>query len=251
MEATALAVLALEGDPKAPLADLGATLLSGYSPIYGWGDGRANLVCMQAVLRLFKDPIPPNIEIVLTADGQPIAQGELSRDKVREVMTLEAADIDVSGSRTWRVEATPAVPGLGFSLALTRWEPWPQTTGSGGVALEIAPPQGARVGRAVDVELRAVAPSGSPLRIELQLPAGVQPDTAALDALVESGALTRYQNADGQIALFAPSLEPAQTFATRVRVIPTLAGSLQSGPATLTVSGTQSFVPPTRWTIAP
>ncbi|MBS1122346.1 MAG: hypothetical protein H6Q90_4574, partial [Deltaproteobacteria bacterium] len=42
-EATALAVLALAGDPKAPVADLGTTLLGSYTPVYGWGDGGANL----------------------------------------------------------------------------------------------------------------------------------------------------------------------------------------------------------------
>ena len=35
------------------LADLGATILANYSPRYGWGDGRANLVSMMAALALF------------------------------------------------------------------------------------------------------------------------------------------------------------------------------------------------------
>ena len=51
---TALAVLALSGVKDAPLADLGTTLLGGYSIQLGWGDGRANLVAMQAVLSLFQ-----------------------------------------------------------------------------------------------------------------------------------------------------------------------------------------------------
>ena len=42
-EATALAVLALQADPKQAevVADLGTWLLANYSPVYGWGDGQA------------------------------------------------------------------------------------------------------------------------------------------------------------------------------------------------------------------
>ena len=76
-EATALAVLGLEGDPDAPLADLGAALLGWYTPGYGWGNGRANFAALLAVLRLFKDPLPPQVKIesrsrVLTAANQGV-----------------------------------------------------------------------------------------------------------------------------------------------------------------------------------
>src|SRR5207248_4731095 len=45
-EVTALAILALgQGPQPAARLDLGAFLLSGYSPARGWGDGRSNFVC--------------------------------------------------------------------------------------------------------------------------------------------------------------------------------------------------------------
>src|SRR5690606_5042921 len=67
VEASALAVLALEGDPEAKdiIPELAATVLAGYSPARGWGDGRANLVALEAVTRLFADPIPEGVAITL------------------------------------------------------------------------------------------------------------------------------------------------------------------------------------------
>ena len=65
MEATALAILALDDAPAELLADLGAAVLAGYSPSAGWGDGRANLTCIQAVLQLFNEPVPDHVAIVL------------------------------------------------------------------------------------------------------------------------------------------------------------------------------------------
>ncbi|MBW2735688.1 MAG: hypothetical protein JRH20_25160, partial [Deltaproteobacteria bacterium] len=80
LEATALAILALEGVKGAPLADLGATLLAGYSPALGWGDGRANLVCMKAVLKVFREPLPGKIHIVLERGGEKVAEGSLQKE---------------------------------------------------------------------------------------------------------------------------------------------------------------------------
>src|SRR5262249_4352115 len=77
VEGSALAILALAGagrpgDAGKPdaadadlLADLGTTVLGAYRAPGGWGDGRANLVCLDAVLRLFAAPVPPGIEVVL------------------------------------------------------------------------------------------------------------------------------------------------------------------------------------------
>jgi len=249
VEATALAVLALEGDAKAPLADLGAAILAGYSPSWGWGDGRANLVCMQAVQRLFKDPVPPDTRIVLTMDGNQVAEGTLSRERVREVMTLDAESVGAAGSHRWEVKSEPAVPGLGFSLSVTTWGPWPRQSEEKGVELLLEPPAKPVVGKSSSIAVRAVAPAERELTIRLSLPAGVQPDTGALDKLVDEGTLLRYDTSDGLVELHVPALEPAQVFSADIRVIPTLAGSLQTGASSLEVDSLEVFVPPSTWTV--
>lgn len=246
IEATALAVLALEGHSDAPLADLGATLLANYSSIRGWGDGRANLVCMQAVLQLFKEPVPSDIAIELALDGNPVSRGILKRERIREVLILDTSGVDsealqvsLAGDHQWRVSADPAVPGLGFSLAVSTRVPWQEDTRQTGLELSISEPRGAsrdlRVGQPADLVVRAAAPAGRALKIELQLPAGVQVDSGSLDPLVASGALSRYETPDGGLVLHINALQPAQAFTAPIRVIATLAGQLQSGPSFLSI----------------
>jgi len=249
VEATALAVLALESDAKAPLADMGAAILAGYSPSWGWGDGRANLVCMQAVLRLFKDPVPPDTKILLTMDGKPVAEGVLSRERIREVLTLDAASVGAAGSHQWEVKSEPAVPGLGFALSVTTWGPWPAQSDEQGLELSLTPPAAAAVGKPMSIAVRAVAPAGRELTLRISLPAGVQPDSGQLEALVGEGKLSRFETADGLIELYAPALEPAQVFSADVRVVPTLAGTLQTGASSLAVGNIEVFVPPAKWTV--
>jgi hypothetical protein len=252
VEAAALAVLALDGqaDSAALIADLGAAVLAGYSPTYGWGDGRANLVCMQAVLRLFKDPIPERVDIVLSMDGEPVAEGQLTRDKVREVLTLEAGGLGAAGAHEWQVRAEPAVPGLGFSLTLENYVPWDKQSVNQGLELAVTPPSAATVGMPAEVAVQAVAPSGQQIRIELSWPAGVQVDTATLDKLVAQETISRYNAADGKLELFVDSLAPAQVLTANIRVIPTLAGTLHSGPSSIRVGQVSVFQPPAAWTVA-
>jgi hypothetical protein len=251
VEATALAVLALDGDPKAPLADMGAALLAGYAPRRGWGDGRTNLVAMQAVLRLFADPVPPDTEIVLSKDGAEVTRGTLTREAVREVLTLRADAAGVAGAHDWKIEATPPVPGLGFSLTVTDWVEWPPAAASGGLELTVEPRGRLAVGRPVELAVSAVAPADQPMTIELALPAGVQTDTGQLDELVGSGAVSSYDRSDGRLVLEVPGQPAAQLFSATVKVIPTLAGRLQSGAASLSAAGGQVFVPPARWNVSP
>jgi len=248
-EATALAVLALQGDPKAPLADLGATLLGSYSPAYGWGDGRANLACMSAVLELFKAPVPADVKITLAMDGKPIAEGVLDRSKLREVLALEGPAPGLAGAHTWTVTAEPPVAGLGYALALQSWVPWEKQPAAQG--LELALPTGltGSVGKPIDIAITAVAPGGMDLHIQHALPAGVQPDSPTLQALVDAGTITRFTVADGKVELFVPALTPGQTFTAKYRVIPTLAGKLQSTASVIESAGHVFHVPPTTWTI--
>nr|MBA3397562.1 hypothetical protein [Deltaproteobacteria bacterium] len=252
-EATALAVLALQGDPKPTdaglLADLGATLLGSYSPVHGWGDGRANLACIYAVLELFKAPVPADVKITLTRDGKPVAEGTLDRAKLREVLAIEAVAPGIAGTHTWAVTAEPAVAGLGYTLALQSWVPWePETTQQG---LELALPQAitGSVGKPVDINVTAIAPGNLALHIQQALPAGVQVDTPTLQALVEAGTITRFTVADGKVDLHVPALVPGQTFTAKYRVVPTLGGKLTSSASSIQAGGATFAVPPTTWTI--
>jgi hypothetical protein len=248
-EATALAVLALAGDPDAPLADLGATLLGSYSLALGWGDGRANLAALQAVLQLFDKPVPPNVTITLTRDGQPVTSGVLEADKLGKVLVLEAPAPGLSGLHTWELAAEPAVPGLGFSLALHAWVPWPRQSARGGLELSAPTAVTANVGKPVELALGAIAPSAVPLRIEHALPAGVQADTVSLDRLVAAGTITRYELSDGKLVLEAPALSPGQLFTARYRAIPTLAGKLRSGPSSIEAGTARHDAPPAEWSV--
>lgn len=232
-EATALAVLALEADARAQLADLGTSLLSGYHPSFGWGDGETNLVCMRAAIRLFKDPIPPNVAITLEMDGKAVAQGALEPSRLKDVLTLEAAAPGSAGKHSWRVRAEPSVPGLGFSLTLASFVPWKQEEANGGLDLAITAPRELSVGRPVDVALSASAPSGMALKVRHALPAGLQPDSASLAALVASGALSRFETEDGAITLEVPPRPAGQPFSASYRVVPTLAGTLQAPASTV------------------
>ena len=248
-EATALAVLALQGDANAPMADLGATLLGSYSPIYGWGDGRANLLCMMAVVELFKAPVPADVKITLTMDGKPIAEGTLDRAKLKEVLALEAPAPGIAGTHEWAITATPAVAGLGYSLALNSWVPWPKQSVQQGLELSLPPALTGSVGKAINVDVTAVAPAGMDLHVQQSLPAGVQVDTPSLQALVDAGTITRFATADGKIDLYVAPLEPGKTFTAKYRVVPTLAGKLASSASSIESNGNQFFVPPTKWEI--
>ncbi|HWO17622.1 MAG TPA: alpha-2-macroglobulin family protein [Kofleriaceae bacterium] len=251
-EATALAVLALDGDAKAAAlrADLGATLLGSYSPAHGWGDGRANLECMMAVLALFQTQLPASVQVSLTLDGKLVATGNFDREKLRDVLVLEGATgQSVAGAHEWRVTAEPAVPGLGYSLALQSYVPWPKETVKAGLELQLPAAVTAAVGKPSEIVLTAVAPSGMTLHITHALPAGVQADRPSLEALVGSDILSRFEIADGKVELYAPALDPGEVLTAKYRLIPTFAGKLQSGPSVIRAGTHEVYVPPSQWTI--
>ncbi len=249
VEATALAVLALEGVKNAPLADLGTTLLSGYTPVYGWGDGITNLSCMRAILKLFKSPLPSSVKITLAMDGTPVATGQFDSTQLKDVLVLDGAASGLSGSHEWTIAADPAVPGLGYALTLQAWVPWEKQTTQKGLELSLPDTLTGKVGRPIDVPLVAIAPSGRPVHIQHALPAGVQPDRPSLEALVDSGQLSRFQIADGKVDLYVNPLQPGQTFNAKYKVIPTLAGSLHGGASLIETGTTKFHVPPSAWTI--
>jgi hypothetical protein len=251
MEATALAVLALQGDAQAPLADLGASLLGGYGFDRGWGDGYTNLLALRAVLELFDNPLPDQVKIQLLMDGALVTEGVLTKDKLREVLALEAAvpAPGLAGAHQWKIVAEPAVPGLGFSLALQSWVPWEKEQASGGVELQLPERVSGSVGASISLELSAVAPAGLALHVRHALPAGVSADRASLQALVDDGTLARFELADGRADLYAGPLPPGKVLTVKYRAVATLAGTLHA-TASLFEAGGQTFhVPPTTWVI--
>ena len=201
-------------------------------------------------MALFKDPLPDLVTVQLSKDGEVIAEANLERDKVREVLQLGADGLDISGPHQWSVSAQPAVPGLGFSLTLTSWVPWTATE-TLGTELQVEVPKTMSVGKATPISVQAIAPSGTPFEIALALPAGVQVDNTSLDLLVQSGALSRYEVVDGSVTLHVAALQPAKRFAASIRVIPTLSGRLQSGPALISVGRDKAHLPPIVFAVSP
>jgi hypothetical protein len=248
IEATALAILALASETDVAVADLGATLLGAYRPYGGWGDGRTNLVALQAVVQLFREPLPGSIKITLSVDGKVVGEGSIDKSSIREVLAIEVPSPGNAGAHTWEIKSEPAVPGLGYSLALQSWVPW-TAEASRGLELTVDVAADLRVGMAADVTVRAVAPGGVPLVIRQALPAGVQPDTASLEQLVAMGTISSFNTADGSVELHVNALQPAQTFAARYRVIPTLGGSLHASASSLEGAGETVHVPSAAWTI--
>jgi hypothetical protein len=249
VEATALAVLALEAAPGASLADLGTTLLGSYSVARGWGDGRVNLVAMRAVLALFRDPVPSAVTVTLAMDGQPIVRGTLDGAKLRDLLALDGAAPGLAAPHRFTLTAEPAVPGLGFALELDSWLPWGKPAPGAGLELVVPARIDATAGAPIPVALTAVAPSGVALHIRQALPAGVQVDAPSLEAQVAAGAIQRFTASDGALDLDVPPLAPGATFALTYRAIATLAGTLHTGASRIQAGADRFDVPPATWVI--
>ncbi len=231
-EATALSVLALQKNDKAPVADLGSWLLGHYSPVWGWGDGEANLWALRAVTSLFKEKVPAGVKVSLLRDGKPVLEGTLDAAKLLDVLSLDAPAVGSAGKHEWTVKAEPAVAGLGFSLTLQAYVPWKDEPG-GGLELQVKQPPKLQVGEPADLELTAAATANVPVKLRLALPAGVQHDSPSLDALVSQGTVTRYETEDGAVTLHLRPLTAGASFTGKLKVVPTLAGTLHAAANTM------------------
>jgi uncharacterized protein YfaS (alpha-2-macroglobulin family) len=250
-EATALAVLALAGDTKAPMADLGTSLLAGYQPGLGWGDGHANLLCLQAAVALFSQPLPSQVRVVLERDGKTVSEGTFDAKALRDVLALEAAAPGSSGAHSWTVRAEPAVPGLGYSLTVSAYVPW-KAERSQGLELAVKAPAEAKVGLPVEVQVQAASPAGMALKLRYALPAGFQVDTPSLTRLVNERKVSSYEVEDGALTLLLPPRGAGEPFQASFRVVPTLAGTLQGGASSLFPverPDLVSYVPPSKLTV--
>jgi hypothetical protein len=201
------------------------------------------------VLELFKAPQPATIKVTLTIDGQPITSGEFAAAQLKDMLVLDAGAPGLAGSHVWGIRAEPAVPGLGYSLALQAWVPWERQTTQAGLELALPEQLSGSVGKPTEIAITAIAPSGVEVHIQHALPAGVQADRASLDALVSAGTVQRFELADGKVDLHLAPLEPGKTFSAKYKVIPTLAGVLRTAPSLIEAGATRFHVPPSQWTI--
>ena len=94
--------------------------------------------------------------------GRSHTHHTVTRERIREVLSLEVVEPDAAGMHDWQVVAEPPVPGLGFSLTMTSWLPWPKEQIDQGVELQSVSPAAASVGEPAELVLRVVAPSGRP-----------------------------------------------------------------------------------------
>jgi hypothetical protein len=233
-EATALAVLALEGDKEAPWrADLGSYLLGQYRPESGWGDGQTNLACLRAVLALFKDPLPPKVVVSLMMDGKTVTDGTLQGERLKDTLALETGVEGAAGNHTWTVKADPPLPGLGYALTLRTWVPWEREEAQSGFELSLKVGSPLKVGQAAPVDVAAAAPGGVVARIRQALPAGVQVDRPSLEKLRSDGAIIGFEVGDGEVTLDLRPREANEPFTARYRIIPTLAGTLHAAASTI------------------
>ena len=232
LETTARAIVALQddGESRELLADLATAVLSSYRRGSGFGDGRAGLATLEALAVMFDEPLPDQVQVrLLDGETELVAQDlDLSAGVKPLVVSLAAPRTDAP----LRLEASPAVPGLVYTLTRTDWLDWDEPSADG-FGLRVTVPDRLRVGRSADLQLQAAVPGDEPFVITLELPAGLELDEHALDELDSSGAITRYEARPGRITLHAPGQPAGASFGLQLEVIPTLAGTLQWGAATL------------------
>ncbi|MBI2375411.1 MAG: hypothetical protein HYV07_15555 [Deltaproteobacteria bacterium] len=255
-EATALAALALLKKPaKADLAqDLGAAILGAYRPSYGWGDGRANLACLTALVQLFKQPIPEEVNITLEQDGSTIATGVLSGTSAREVMVISGEPAKASGAHAWTVRADPPVPGLGFSLSVEVYVPWTADQPRGGLELKVTVPPLIELGAKAKIEVLATAPADLAVAVEVPLPAGISADDPSLEALVDSGVAQSFHVEDGKVTVRVAPRAPGKLVSFSFLASATFVGRLHAAAPSLTPDGRDDdivYVAPPEWNVRP
>ncbi|MBK8011159.1 MAG: hypothetical protein IPK13_07390 [Deltaproteobacteria bacterium] len=276
VEASALAILALEGKTASAstgsadgagaaggagaiadiTADLADMVLGAYRAGAGFGDGRANMLGLRALLLAFRTPIPDRIEISAFLDDQPLASTTLRGDRRKDVAILSAATPTAGGEHRWRLEASPPVPGLGFTMSIEthRLGTAPASEASArdkAVSLLVSAAGPLKVAESQMITVRAVAPARSALTIECFLPSGLVPSTRSLEQLVTAGVLNRFELRETGPILFA-STGSSPEFEASFLVTPKFSGRLNTGTSRLLIAGTPVAVSaPAPWAIQP
>lgn len=247
-EATALAILALpKDDPAVP--DLAAGLLAQYTPGGGFGDGWTGLLALQALQAVFTGEVPREVTVRVSIDDAEVARGVLDTKHPHAPVRLTAPGLSGTGEHRVTVTSDPPVPGLAFTLVARDYAPWTQAPAAG-LELSVSRPALA-VGQRADLYIQASAPAGMPLDVSLGLPAGVEPDRAALDTMVRNGAIGSWRAEDGRVTLQRVATTGG-AWGGIVPVTPTLAGALLADAARVWPSDTPEQVytrVPERWVI--
>lgn len=279
IEASALAVLALASetsnqgtatasatngkagakDSSQAAADLAATVLGAYKRGVGFGDGRTNMLGLRALLSAFRTPIPENIQISAFLDDQPIASTTLRGDRRKDVAVLSAATPGAGGTHRWKLEASPAVPGLGFTLSLETHRLGAASVSSASspaatvrdknLGLSVSAGGPLKVSKTQTITVRAIAPARASVAIECALPTGVMPSPRSLEQLVMAGVLKRFELKETGPVLYA-SMGSSTEFQASFSVTPKFSGRLNTGTSQLRMEGTPiAVVAPAQWTI--
>lgn len=255
-EATALAILALPvDDPLRP--DLAAGLLGLYDPRHGFGsygggyggDGDTGIICLRALEAVFAGDIPREVVIRVEVDGVEVGRGVLDPSQPHAPVRIMGAALTGLAEHRVTVTSEPAVPGLAFTAVARDYVPWVQLPAAG-LDLQVSRPA-LVVGQPASLGLSVSAPAGVALDVSLGLPAGVEPDATALDALVASNRAASWRGEDGRITITGVRTEGGAWSAT-IPVTPTLAGVLLADAARVWPSGQPDSAyarVPERWTI--
>ncbi|MFN7143071.1 MAG: hypothetical protein ACK4YP_04800, partial [Myxococcota bacterium] len=247
-ESTALAILALPADdPARP--DLAAGLLGLYDPVRGFGDGWTGLIALRALEAVFAGDIPREVVVRVEVDGVEVGRAVLDPKQPHAPVHVVAPGLTGLGDHTVTVRSEPAVPGLAFTALARDYVPWTQAAPAG-LELRVTRPT-LEVGRRAELTVDVAGPAGRRFDVSVGLPAGVDPDRDALDALVRAGRMASWSAEDGRVTLAGVTTEGG-AWSGAVPVTPTLAGTLLADASRVWPSGepASAFVRvPERWTV--
>ena len=238
VECTAWALLALdqhEGQQDL-ISDLAAALLGSYRSGRGFGDGLTGLVALEALATVFDAPLPETVQVRLSVDGQELMTRDMTLAGNFDPLVAQAPAPAMAGPHSYHIEASPAVPGLAFTLTQTAYLPWEGDPDAEGFSLKVSAGGPSAVGETLPCRLQAAVPGDEPFELVLELPAGVEVEQRSLQALVDQGSVLAFDVSEGRLALSAPALSSGAVFDATVELVPTLAGSLQWGGASLALT---------------
>lgn len=232
-EVAAFAVLAWKDDPDPGHAalrrDLAGALLAGWSASWGFGAGPADPLALEAVVDALPADASGSVVSVL-ADGVVVASGRFDPKRPGDPLLLQSRP--PSGAEL-TLRAEPPVAGVAFVATRRSWVPWAAGDRIAGVDLEITPSR-LQVGETRQVAVRALAPSGRRLRVEVPLPAGAVPDAATLRAQNPSA---QVEVATDRVIWTTAAFRPAASQTLTIPVTPAFGGDFSTEPVMVSVDG--------------
>lgn len=248
-EMLAWTVFALQGAPEnskgVVSADFAALLLQGWSPERGFGAGRADALCLSAVIEALGGA-PAALEVSLLLEGQPVASATLdpSQPFVPARLSAETQGQDVSVT----LSSSFGVPGLSFLATRTSYVPWSEQDRLSGVEVEVESGP-LRVGVEGELKVTLSAPSGASVRLELPLPSGTAAGEEAQGLALEAGA-SLVERSD-RLEVWTRAFEPGEVMEIRIPVVPSFAGRFGTAPMLVSTGGTAPVaLRPIPWQVA-